>query len=404
MNAGAISDIKVVELGNMVSAPFCAKMLASFGAEVIKVEKPGVGDDARRRGPFLKDKSHPEGGGLFLYLNADKLGITLNPKTEAGLSIFYELLRGADILVENNMPREMRRLGLDYETLRDINPCLIMTSITPFGQTGPYRDYKGSDLTAFHAGGLGAITPRPGAGLPDAGPLRMRGHFADFLSGLDAAAGTMCALFERDMSGKGQHLDISAQESIAMSVATGFASYSYEGNISSRDGAAPYQPVAGFPCRDGYVDIQCMTEEQWERLVDLMGHPDWAEMEIFHDTFDRAENWDALEPLITNWLSEWGKQEFYREAQAKGVPSAPVNTTADLVDSDHLAARDFFIELDHPETGRLKYPGPFLRLSGTPARMNRRAPLLGEHNEAVVCDRLGFSREELDAMLDAGIV
>jgi crotonobetainyl-CoA:carnitine CoA-transferase CaiB-like acyl-CoA transferase len=404
MTAGALSDLKAVELGTMVSAPFCAKMLASLGAEVIKVEKPVTGDDARRRGPFLKDKHHLEGSGLFLYLNSDKLGISLDLETSAGRIIFGDLIREADILIENNPPQEMRRLGLNYKTLKGLNPRLIMTSITPFGQTGPYRDYKGSDLTAFHAGGLGAITPRPSVGLPDEGPVRMKGHFADFLAGLDAAAGTMCVLFERDISGTGQHLDISAQESVAVSVATSMASNSYSGITSGREGSAPYQPVATMACKDGFIDVQCMTEEQWQRLVELMGNPDWAHWEVFEDVFARAENWDALEPLITDWLKEKGKQEFYLEAQGRAIPSAPVNTVADFVDSEHIAARNFFIELEHPETGTLKYPGPFLRLSETPARVSQRAPLLGEHNEQIYCGRLGYSRSELDEMRKAGII
>lgn len=404
MTAGALSDLKAVELGTMVSAPFCAKMLASLGAEVIKVEKPVTGDDARRRGPFLKDKHHLEGSGLFLYLNSDKLGISLDLETSAGRIIFGDLIREADILIENNPPQEMRRLGLNYKTLKGLNPRLIMTSITPFGQTGPYRDYKGSDLTAFHAGGLGAITPRPSVGLPDKGPARMKGHFADFLAGLDAAAGTMCVLFERDISGTGQHLDISAQESVAVSVATSLASNSYSGLTSGREGSAPYQPVATMACKDGYIDVQCMTEEQWQRLVELMGNPDWAHWEVFEDVFARAENWDALEPLIIDWLKEKGKQEFYLEAQGRAIPSAPVNTVADFVDSEHIAARNFFIELEHPETGTLKYPGPFLRLSETPARVAQRAPLLGEHNEQIYCGRLGYSRSELDEMRKAGII
>ncbi len=157
-------------------------------------------------------------------------------------------------------------------------------------------------------------------------------------------------------------------------------------------------------CKDGFVDIQCMAEEQWQRLVELMGNPDWAGMDIFQDSFARAENWDVLEPLITDWLMGKGKQEFYREAQAKGVPSAPVNSVADLVDSEHLAARGFFVELEHPETGKLKYPGPFLGLSKTPASAKRRAPLLGEHNEAVYCDRLGYTREELLGFKERGII
>jgi crotonobetainyl-CoA:carnitine CoA-transferase CaiB-like acyl-CoA transferase len=404
MTTGALSDLRVIELGNMVSAPFCAKMLASLGAEVIKVEKPVTGDDARRRGPFLKDEPHLEGSGLFLYLNTDKLGVTLNLETSAGYSIFEDLIRNADILIESNLPQEMRRLGLDYETLKDINPRLIMTSITPFGQTGPYREYKGSDLTAFHAGGLGAITPRPTVGLPDEGPVRMKGHFADFLAGLDAAAGTMCLLFERDMSGKGQHLDISAQESVAVSVGTSLASNSYAGLTSGREGSAPYQPVATMACKDGYIDVQCMTEEQWQRFVELMGNPDWAHWEVFEDIFARAENWDALEPLITDWLRGKGKQEFYLEAQGRAIPSAPVNTVADLVDSEHIAARNFFTALEHPETGTLQYPGPFYKLSETPARVTRRAPFLGEHNEQIYCGRLGYSQKELDGMRKEGIV
>lgn len=404
MNAGALSDLKIIELGDGVSAPFCAKQLATLGAEVIKVETPGIGDEARRRGPFLHDETHPEGSGLFLYLNSDKLGITLNLETQTGRSIFLELVKNTDILVENKLPKEMRRLGLTYETLQDINPRLIMTSITPFGQTGPYRDYKGSDLIGFHGGGLGSITPRPGAGLPDEGPLRMRGHFADLLGGLNAAGGTMCALFERDLSDRGQHLDISMQETIAMSVATNFANYSYQGHTVFREGSAPYQPVATIASKDGFVDIQCMTEEQWQRLVELMGKPDWADMDIFQDVFARAENWDVLEPLITDWLMTKGKQEFYREAQAMGIPSAPVNTTADLVDSEHLAARQFFIDLDHPATGKLKFPGPFLRLSKTPAMMKQRAPFLGEHNEAIYCERFGYTRKDLAMMKKEGVI
>jgi len=404
MDGGALSDLNVIEIGQGISAAFCAKQLATLGADIIKIEKPTVGDDVRKQGPFLENKSHPEGSGLHLYLNSDKTGITLNLESPKGMSIFNQLLKNADILVENYLPQQMKSLGLHYETIKQINPQLIMTSITPFGQTGPYRDYKGSDLIGFHSGGLGSITPRPVVGLPDEGPLRMKGHFADFLAGMNAAAGTMSALFERDMSNEGQHLDISVQESVALSMATNFTYFSYQDVTNSREGSAPYQPVATMACKDGYIDIQCMTELQWQHLVELMGNPDWAELDIFQDVLSRGENWDVLEPLISDWLMKMGKQDFYREAQAKGIPSAPVNTTADLVESDHLAARKFFIELDHPVTGNLKYPGPMLRMSETPAQVRNRAPFLGEHNEIVYCDRLGMSREELDVLKEEGII
>jgi len=404
MTAGALSGLKVVELGNMVSAPFCGKLLSSLGAEVIKIEKPGTGDDARREGPFPRDIPNPECSGLFLYVNAGKLGITLNLETPTGLSIFNTMIRDADILVENNLPREMKRLGLEYNKLKVINPALIMTSITPFGYTGPYRDYKATDLISFHAGGLGYITPRPVVGLPDEGPLRTRGHVADFIAGLDAAAGTMCVLYERDRTGTGQHLEISGQESVAVSIATLFSGNSYSGHTNTRAGAAPYQPVATLPCKDGYVDIQCMTEEQWQRLVELMGDPDWAHLDIFKDVFSRAENWETLEPLLSDWLSSKGKQEFFREAQAERVPAAPVNTVEDVVRSDHLAARRFFVESDHPVAGTLQYPGPVMKLSQTPPDTGGRAPLLGEHNEEVLCGRYGYDSEDLSKMKSTGVI
>ena len=404
MTTRALSGLKVVELGNMVSAPFCGKLLSSLGAEVIKIEKPGTGDDSRKEGPFPGDNQNPECSGLFLYVNAGKLGITLNLETETGLSILRTLIRDADILVENNLPQEMKRLGLEYDRLKDLNPGLIMTSITPFGYTGAYRDYKATDLISYHAGGLGYITPRPVVGLPDEGPLRTRGHIADFIAGLNAAAGTMCVLYKSDRTGMGQHLEISGQESISVSIATLFAGNSYTGNTTARAGAAPYQPVATLPCKDGYIDIQCMTEEQWQRLVELMGDPDWAHLDIFKDVFSRAENWETLEPLLSAWLSSKGKQEFYREAQAKRIPVAPVNTVEDVVRSDHLSARGFFVESDHPVAGTLRYPGPVMKLSQTPPDTGGRAPLLGEHNEEVLCGRLGYKREDLLKLRNTGVI
>ena len=397
-------SLKVIELGNLVSAPFCAKLLASIGAEVIKVEKPGTGDDARKMGPFPGDKPHPEKSGLFQYLNADKLSISLNLETKTGLSIFQELIKDADILVENNPPREMRRLGLEYDTLKILNPKLIMTSITPFGSSGPYRDYKGTDLISFHAGGLGYITPRPATGEPDEGPLRVKGHFADFMGGLDASAGTMCVLCERDRTGMGQHLDISQQESIAGGLTWNMAIDSYTGETIRREGASGFAPVATMACKDGFIDIQCNTENQWQGLVELMGDPDWAHLAIFKDPVARAENWESLQPLISHWLKEQPKQEFYHSAQAKGVPTAPVNTIEELTKSDQFAARGFFVETEHPGVGTMKYPGSLLKFSRIPSRVGRRAPLLGEHNEAIYHGRLGYSMLDLVKMRNAGVI
>jgi crotonobetainyl-CoA:carnitine CoA-transferase CaiB-like acyl-CoA transferase len=183
-----------------------------------------------------------------------------------------------------------------------------------------------------------------------------------------------------------------------------FTSNSYTGNTAARVGAAPYQPVAIFQCKDGYVDIQCMTEEQWQRLVQVMGDPDWAHLEIFRDTFARAENWEALEPLLSAWFMQQTKQEFYLKAQAGRVASAPVNTVEDLMKSEHLAARGFFVEAEQPDGGRLKLPGPLVRLSHTTSGTSGRAPRPGEHNEEIYCGRLGYTRQDLVRMRNAGVI
>jgi len=404
MRTRALSDLKVIELGNLVSVPFCTKFLASLGAEVIKVEKPGTGDDARKLGPFFQDVPHPEHSGLFLYLNTGKMGITLDLETKTGLSIFHDLIKSADILVENNLPREMQRLGLDYDALKEINSKLIITSVTPFGGSGPYRDYKATDLVSFHASGLGYITPRPLAGETDEGPLRVKGRLADFIAGLDAAAGTMCAVYERDRTGIGQHLDISVQESVTAGMANPIAAASYTETAIGRVGQFAFMPLATMACKDGYVDIQCMNEDHWRGLVEVMGNPDWADLEVFKDPFARGENWDALAPLMSDWLMGQSKQELYLAAQAHGVPLAPVNTIEELVKSDQLAGRDFFVETEQPDVGILRYPGLPLRLSRTPPGADQRAPLLGEHNEEIYCGRLGYSRADLVWMRNAGVI
>lgn len=406
MENGALSDLRVVELGHLVSCPYCAKLLADLGAEVIKVEEAGVGDEARRREPFLHDEAHPERSGLFLHLNTNKLGVTLNVKTGTGKRIFRELVKAADILVENNPPSVMEELGLEYESLREINPRLIMTSITAFGQSGPYRDYKATELISFHVGGLGYVTPALVEDADQYPPLRAGGLLADICTGAAAAVATMCAVFYRDATGLGQHVDISEHEAVASFLRAGVCDYSFTKTAQGR--TKETRRPAGFErilaCNNGYVNLAPVQDEHWKQLVEMMGHPEWAEEELFKDPTARRERGDELRQILEEWTKQHSKEEIATLAQGAGFPGVPVNSIDEAVNWDHFAARELFVEIEHPKAGKIRYPrGPYT-FSGTPWRAVRPAPLLGQHNEEVYCGRLGYSKEDLVKLAETGIV
>ncbi len=403
MGDKALEGVKVIEYGNLISAPFCAKILADLGAEVIKIEEPGIGDQARRMEPFFEDVSHPERSGLFLYLNINKLSITLNLKSATGVEIFRELIKDADIFVENNPPKMMEGLRLNYQSLKDINPQLIMTSITPFGQTGPYKDYKGSELIAFHMSGMAYVTPRLSKDTSQE-PLKVSAHLADFYTGLCGAAGTLNALYCRDAIGSGQQVDISELEALTPIIDIPIAVYSGLKRISIRTSPMFGAPWHIVPCEDGYVHIAGIEERHWQRFVQLMGNPEWANEELFKNATSRGEHWDALKPLISNWTREHTKEEIYHQGQALGIPIGPVFTMEDMLKSKHLAARGFFTEIEHPETGKLRYPGVPYKLSETPCQVEHPAPLLGQHNEEVYCQRLNYTKYDLVKMKQAGVI
>jgi len=399
----ALAGLKVLEYAQFVSGPYCTKLLADLGAEVIKIEPPGRGDEARRREPFLNDVPHPERSGLFFYLNTNKLGITLNLNTATGKKMFKELVKETDVLVEDNQPRVMKEMGLDYESLKDINPRLIMTSITPFGQTGPYRDYKAYHLNTYHGSGLAKILSYV---LPDEvkRPLKGPGFIGDYDAGLNAAIATMAALYSRLFTGMGQHIDISKQESLIALERVEIGMYGNEGD-SMMSTVMLSGMVGGLqPCKDGHVVLCLPMEHQWEALIKLMGNPDWAQDERFKDELDRAQHAKELNENIAQWTMERTKDEIYHQAQALSCPIGAVTTVADLVASEQLEARGFFVEADHPEMGRVKFPAAPYRYSKTPWRIERPAPLLGEHNEEIFCHRLGYQKEDLVRMRAAGTI
>ena len=388
-HAGALAGVRVLEYAQGVAGPHCAKMLGDLGADVVKIEPPARGDRSRRAGPFPEGIPHPERSGLFLYLNTNKRGVTLDPGSAEGRRLFLRLAEWCDVLVESPPGARLRDLGLGYETLAPRHPGLVMVSITPFGDTGPCRRYTASELVTFHVSGLGYVTPR-GATDPTQPPLKAGGRLAQFFAGLNGAVAALGALLARNRTGRGQHVDVSAQECLLPMLRRDVAAFLSGGEVASRLMRSwKIAPNDIVPCKDGHVFIAAVEEAQWQRLVDLMGRPPWSADPRFRDRLGRAEHWDRLRPLVEAWTRERSKADICQAAQASRIPISPVSTAADLLASPHLAARGFFVDVDHPEAGSRPYPGAPYRFAATPWRIRRPAPRLGEHDREVYDEWLG---------------
>ena len=387
----ALSDLKVLEYGDMVPGAYCARLLADAGADVVKVEPP-AGDSSRRRGPFPGNVSDPDWSGLYLYLNANKRGVTLELAQPKDWAIFQGLAAKADVLVLDQNAREIDNLGLRRHNLKGLNPRLIVTAITPFGLTGPKRDYTGDDLIAVSAGGLAYATP----GIPDMvhdpekePPLRANAYVGDILAGVQGALATMVAVLSRSLSGEGCEVDVSRQEAVSMVLPFEFAHASHHEAKKREPNIFGAMPNAYLPCKDGYVVIMAVMDAHWQALMDLTGNPDWGENELFANAQERARNWDALEPMLLEWTMNLSGAEITRLAQGKGIPCFPAYSVGEMVESEHVRAREFMWQMEGPQGQSFKLPGYPVRMAATPWQLRRRAPKLGEHNQEVFSEWLG---------------
>jgi len=384
MQGGALEGIEVIELGGVVSAPYCARLLADFGADVIKVEPPQGGDVARSWGPFPQDRPHPEKSGLFQFLNTNKRSVTLDVAAADGREALLKLIARADILVENNEPGQMSGWGLDYATVSSVNPQLVMISITPFGQSGPYRDWKGYDLNAYHLSGASSRY----CGRPDEAPLEHGTFSADFFGGATGAAWGLAATYGRKRVGGGQHVDVSCAEAIAATFvgSQNIPGCAQDGRFDKRTGVGlkAGAPATIFPCKDGHVWMLALEAGQWNGLARVMGDPDWMQLEIFQDRLGRAQNTDAFYPLLLEWTLTHGKAEIMEQCQAAGCPVTAVFTVEEAAEHPHLRERDYIVELEHPVLGRIRGLGAPFKLPESPGGPVRSAPLLGEHNDEVL--------------------
>jgi crotonobetainyl-CoA:carnitine CoA-transferase CaiB-like acyl-CoA transferase len=385
---------------------YCGKLLGDLGAEVIKVEPPG-GDRTRYRGPFYHNELHPEKSLYFLYYNTSKGSITLNLEHADGRAIFKKLVKSADVLLESYTVGHLADIGLDYKSLRRINPGLVMASITPFGQTGPHKDYKASDLIVMGMSGYMQLT-----GDPYGVPVRFGDEQSHFAPSQYAAVAIVAALYHRDVnSGKGQYIDISMQESLNTYCCTIVqeAGWTVTGQNIIRQGAtSPWNFPSGlYSCKDGWIGMYVVTAEHWDALAqwiyEVTGNKEILEEKYRGGLLVRNPYIDVLEAIFLDFTGYLTAQELFYEGQRRGIATLPVNSVADLLADKQLAARDFWIELDHPVVGKLKYPrGSMYGEDIAPPR--KAAPLLGQDNRRIYCDELGYTADELDVLRTAGII
>jgi crotonobetainyl-CoA:carnitine CoA-transferase CaiB-like acyl-CoA transferase len=298
--------------------------------------------------------------------------------------VLEALAARADLLVHNVHPTAMAAHGLDWERLATANPRLVMTSIAPFGLSGPHAGYRGPDVVTWSAGGVSALNGLPGA--PELPPLKAFGDQSGFQAALNAAVGSVGALLARLATGQGEHVEVSAQESVAAILELTFEYWPYTGLVASRLGQKPIQPLCFMECRDGWIFVCAVEEHQWRSFVDLMGNPEWAEMELFATRLARGANFDALQTFLQEWCREQSVDELYDAAQRRRIPFAPVSTMGDLLNSPHLRARGFFATVAHPVAGSVTVPGAPYRLSATPWTLRAPAPTLGQHTDAVLAE------------------
>jgi len=404
----ALEGVRVLDVSTDIAGPYCAKMLADYGADVIKVERPATGDTSRQHGPFINDKPHLEKSGLFLHLNRQKKGVTLDIKTSEGARLFRELAAQSHVVIENGPPDQMESLGLGYGALSENHVDLVMTSITPFGQAGPYKDFEFTELTIFAMGGA-----MHREGLPEREPLRYGAEAAQYFTGTAAVAATMTAIFQATMTGKGEWIDIAMQECMAghpHQIGRRLP-YIYGGETDPRkpprltaSGSREPYAVGTFRCKDGFVSFLPLGPRMWPNLARMIKRPELLDVERYKTPEGRTEFREEIEAEFQEWFDRHTRAEIFDAGQGEGLPCAPIQTTSDALENEQFKFRDYFVDLAHPEAGVLTYTGlPFL-YSDMPRNEPTPAPTLGQHNPEVYGEILGLRESDLTELRDRGVV
>ncbi len=412
---GPLTGLRVLELTE-ATGQFCGKLLGDLGADVVKVEPPG-GERNRHVGPFLDDIPHPERSLSFWYYNTSKRGVTLNLRAADGRRLFGRLAATSDVILETFRPGYLASLGLDHECLRERNARLIICSLTPFGQTGPWRDYLSSDLLHLAAGGEMASCGYDEADVPNAPPIAPGGGNAWHMGCHYAYMAIMAALVHRTVSGQGQYIDVSIHEACALTTELAIANYVYRGEVlrrqTGRHHAAGPTPRTQFRAKDGtYVcalvggRLNPKFIKELAELLDSYGMAgDLKDPKYQDQAVITANTPHIIGDLVANFIASMPAEEVYHAAQERGFTWGAVRPPEALLDDPHLHDRGFWKQVEHEELGRsFVYPGEAAIYNGSPWRISRRAPLIGEHNAEIFCDELGLSRGELSMLAESHVI
>ena len=394
---GALFGLKVLDLTEDIAGSFCTRLLADYGADVLKIEPPH-GSAMRRMGPFFQDDPHPEKSLFFLAMNLNKKGATLNLESSEGQEIFKELVSRVDVVVESYRPGYLSSLGLGYQDLERINPSLVMTSITPFGQEGPYSQFKSDEIVNYAMGMIMSIS-----GMQGRPPLKHGGFQAQYEAGLNAAGATSMAVFYQEATGVGQHIDLSITETVASTMMATQTTYTFMGGTMARRRTSGGQFTHPMACSDGWIIVQTGGGASWQNISDLFEEPKLMEPR-FAEPAQRGLNGEELDQIVLESIKDRSKWDLFPKAADARILFGLVQTPGELAECPQLESRDFYREIEHPVMGKVKVPAVMFNFSLTPYELQMPAPTLGQHNQEVYGDGLEYSEEDLTRFRRSGAI
>ena len=405
---GALSHLRVLDLTRVLAGPWCAQNLADFGADVIKVERPGAGDDTRTWGPpWLKDEAGQDTAEAAYYLaaNRNKRSITVDISTPEGQDIVRQLAAHADVVLENYKVGQLAKYGLDYASIKAVKPDLVYCSITGFGQTGPYAARAGYDFIVQGMGGFMSLTGERDD-LPGGGPQKAGVALSDLMTGMYATVAVLAALAHRDRTGEGQYIDMALLDVQVAMLANMNTNYLASGQAPKRWGNAhpnivPYQT---FQAANGWIIVAVGNDGQFRRFVETGGMPELADDPRFATNPQRVANRDVLVPILAEMVKRLSKGEWIDKLEAAGVPCGPINSLDEVFNNEQVQARGLRVDLPHPSAGTVKLVGSPVKMSATPPKAASHPPLLGEHNQQVLGEMLGYDASQVAALTAKGVL
>lgn len=390
----ALEGLKVVDLTSALNGPFCTMILADYGAEVIKIE-PVSGEQCRTWGP-IEDNSGESG--FYCYVNRNKKGVTLNLKSEEGKKLFYDLVKDADILVENYKGGVTKKLGIDYESVKEVNPNIIYASGSGFGQYGPLTHRPCYDIVAQAMGGMINLT-----GFKDGNPVKVGPSVADHVAGIYLSVGVLIALHHREKTGQGQHVDVSMFDTIFSILENALVNYTFDGIVSERNGNVDpsIAPFDIYDCKDGFIALGVGNDRLFAKFCKAINHEELLDDPRYKDNESRCQHYvPSLQNLIREWCMEHTKKEIEDIMDELGVPCGPVLNVKEAIEHPHIKARDMMVHCEHPTAGDQYFQGCVIKLSETPGSVDAPAPLLGQHNEEI----FGLSEVQVVELNEQGVI